>query len=112
MTSPNRFDHVSVEKIANVYYEGRTFSRTVWFEDGRKKMLGIVLPCDADVPAYEFKTDSSERIEILAGECEVKLAGEEEFTYYRAGPAFLVEGHSSYELRNEAVVQYICHLEG
>ena len=112
MTSPNRFDHVSVEKIANVYYEGRTFSRTVWFEDGRKKMLGIVLPCDADVPAYEFKTDSSERIEILAGECEVKLAGEEEFSYYRAGQAFLVEGHSSYELRNEAVVQYICHLEG
>ena len=104
MTSPNRFDHVSVEKIANVYYEGRTFSRTVWFEDGRKKMLGIVLPCDADVPVYEFKTDSSERIEILAGE--------EEFTYYRAGQAFLVEGHSSYELRNEAVVQYICHLEG
>ena len=37
-----------------------------------------MLPCDADVPAYEFKTDSSERIEILAGECEVKLAGEEE----------------------------------
>lgn len=36
MTSSSRFDHVSVEKIANVYYEGRTFSRTVWFEWSQK----------------------------------------------------------------------------
>ena len=75
-------------------------------------MLGIVLPCDSDIPAYEFKTESSERIEILVGECEVKLAAEEDFTYYRAGQAFLVEGHSSYVMRNDAIVQYICHLEG
>lgn len=112
MTSNTRFDHVSVEKIANMYYEGRTFSRTVWFEDGRKKMLGIVLPIDSEVTVYEFKTESSERIEILAGECEVRLAGESEFTYYRAGQAFVVEGHSSYEMKNEEIVQYICHLEG
>lgn len=111
-TSSTRFDHVSVEKIANMYYQGRTFSRTVWFEDGRKKMLGIVLPCGSDIPLYEFKTDSSERIEILAGECEVKLEGEEGFTYYRAGQAFVVEGHSSYEMKTEEIVQYICHFEG
>lgn len=112
MTSTTRFDHVSVEKISNVYYEGRSFSRTVWFEDGRKKMLGIVLPCDHEVPEYEFKTDSSERIEILAGECEVMRDGETTFTYYRAGQAFLVEGHSRYVMKNEEVVQYICHFEG
>lgn len=112
MTASTRFDHVSVEKIANVYYEGRTFSRTVWFEDGRKKMLGIVMPCDNEITEYTFKTESSERIEILAGECEIKRAGESEYTYYRAGQAFLVEGHSSYVMKNEEVVQYICHFEG
>ena len=110
--SATRFDHVSVEKLANVYYEGRCFSRTVWFEDGRKKMLGIVLPCDSQISEYVFKTESSERIEILAGECEVKLAGQEDFSYYRAGQGFLVEGHSSYVMKNEQVLQYICHLEG
>ena len=48
-------------------------------------------------PPANLKTDSSERIEILAVRVEVKLAGEEEFTDYRkAGQAFLVEGHSSY----------------
>lgn len=112
MPNSTRFDHVSVEKIANVYYEGRSFSRTVWFEDGRKKMLGIILPCDSEVTEYEFHTESSERIEILAGECEVKQAGEEDYTYYRAGQAFVVEGHSSYTMKNEEVVQYICHFEG
>ena len=39
MTSPNRFDHVSVEKWRMFCYEGRKFSRTVWFEDDAK-MLG------------------------------------------------------------------------
>lgn len=67
-----------------MYYQGRTC--TVWFEDGRKNAWHRKLPfCDSDIPLYEFKTDSSERIEILAGECEVKLEGEEGFTYYRAG---------------------------
>ena len=90
-------------------------SRRSAAREAENKFSLLVAPLEAPsrhVPAYEFKTESSERIEILAGECEVKLAGEEEFTYYRAGQAFLVEGHSSYELRNEAVVQYICHLEG
>ncbi|WP_395145052.1 pyrimidine/purine nucleoside phosphorylase [Moraxella atlantae] len=112
MPNSIRFDHVSVEKIANVYYEGRSFSRTVWFEDGRKKMLGIILPCDSEVTEYEFHTESSERIEILAGECEVKRADEDNYTYYRAGQAFVVEGHSSYTIKNEEIVQYICHFEG
>lgn len=111
MTS-TRFDHVSVEKLSNVFYEGRCFSRTVWFEDGRKKMLGIVMPCDATISEYVFKTESSERIEILAGECEVKLDGQDSYTYYRAGQGFLVEGHSSYYMKNDEVVQYICHFEG
>ena len=112
MPTSTRFDHVSVEKIANVYYEGRTFSRTVWFEDGRRKMLGIILPCDNEVTEYQFKTDSSERIEILAGECEIKLANDTDYTYYRAGQAFIVEGHSSYSMKNDVIVQYICHFEG
>ena len=110
--SATTYDHVSVVKNATISYDGRCSSHTVLFGDGRKKMLGIVLPCDEQVCEYLFATHTSERIEILSGECEVKIAGEEDFTYYREGQAFMVAGNSSFELRTEQIVQYICHLEG
>lgn len=109
---PSTYDHVSVVKHANISYDGRCSSHTVLFGDGRKKMLGVILPCDEMVTEYKFETHTSERIEILSGECEVKINGEEEFTYHRAGQAFMVAGNSSFVLRTEQIVQYICHLEG
>ncbi len=75
-------------------------------------MLGIILPCDEKVREYEFATHTSERMEITSGECEVKITGEDKFAYYRAGQAFVVAGDSSFTLRTEQIVQYICHLEG
>ena len=106
------YDQVSVVKNATISYDGRCSSHTVLFEDGSKKMLGIILPCDEHVREYEFATHTSERMEITSGECEVKITGEDEFTYYRAGQAFVVAGDSSFALRTEQIVQYICHLEG
>ena len=79
------YDQVSVVKNATTSYDGRCSSHTVLFEDGSKKMLGVILPCDEHVREYEFATHTSERMEITSGECEVKITGEEEFTYYRAG---------------------------
>ena len=38
------------------------FSRTVWFERWTQKNARNRATFDANVPAYEFKTDSSERI--------------------------------------------------
>ena len=85
---------------------------TIMFEDGRHKTLGIILPCDNLVEHYQFSTNTSERIEIIGGACEVKINGEEEFSYYRAGQSFVVEGNSGFNLRTEEIVQYVCHLEG
>ncbi|WP_019673199.1 pyrimidine/purine nucleoside phosphorylase [Psychrobacter lutiphocae] len=106
------YDQVSVIKLATVTYDGRCSSHTVLFEDGSKKMLGVILPCDETVRAYEFETHTSERMEIISGECEVKISGEEEYSYYREGQAFLVAGDSRFSLRTDQIVQYICHLEG
>lgn len=110
----SRFDYVSVEKVANVYYEGRCFSRAVWFEDGCQKMLGIILPCDEIFTEYVFETTSSERVEIFAGECEVRIIeiDRDETKMYRAGQSFIVKGHSTYLIRNTQVVQYISHFNG
>ena len=39
-----QFDHVSVVKKSNVYFDGLCVSHTVQFEDGTKKTLGVLLP--------------------------------------------------------------------
>lgn len=113
MSKPNSFDQVSVEKVANVYYDGRIFSRTLWFNDGHHKILGIVLPVDDVVTEYRFETSSSsERIDILMGECEVLLQGETEYAFYRAGQGFYVEGNRHYWMKNTTIVQYVSNFEG
>lgn len=106
------YEHVSVVKTATISYDGRCSSHTILFEDGSKKMLGVILPSDDVVPEYEFATHTSERMEIVDGGCEVKVDGEEDFSYYRTGQSFMVAGESSFVLRTEHIVQYICHLEG
>ena len=107
-----QFTNVTVNAQATISYDGRCSSHTIMFEDGRHKTLGVILPCDNLVEHYHFSTNTSERSEIISGECEVKINGEEEFSYYRAGQSFVVEGNSGFNLRTEEIVQYICHLEG
>lgn len=107
-----KFDHVTVETQAAISHEGRCISHTVLFEDGSKKMLGVILPCDDKISEYQFQTEGSERVEIISGECEVTIKNHSESDYYRTGQAFMVEGNSSFIIKNEQVVQYICHLEG
>ena len=45
-----QFKGVTVDKAANVYFDGKVTSRTVYFEDGSKKTLGIMMPGE-----YEFQ---------------------------------------------------------
>lgn len=107
-----QFTNVTVNTHATIAHEGRSSNHTIMFEDGRHKKLGIILPCDSTTESYHFETNSSERIEIVSGECEVKINGDEDFSYYRAGQSFVVAGNSSFDIRNEQIVQYVCHLEG
>ena len=46
----NNYRNVDVDKSANIYFEGRVISRNVYFKDGSKKTLGVML-----VGEYEFK---------------------------------------------------------
>lgn len=108
--SNTQFNQVSVVKEANVHFDGKCVSHTVLFEDGQKKMLGVILPTGS--AELKFKTHTSERMEIVSGECMVRIAGEDEFKNYRAGQSFLVKGKSSFAIRTEQVLNYVCHLEG
>ncbi len=88
------FDNVTIVKKANVYFDGGVTSRTVVFADGAKKTLGFMMPGD-----YEFGTEAPELMEMLGGEVDVKLAGEDEWNTYRAGDSFNVPGNSKFALK-------------
>jgi uncharacterized protein YaiE (UPF0345 family) len=101
---PDKFDNVSVVAKANVYFDGKVVSHTVLFGDGSKKTVGLIYP-----GAYTFNTDAPERMDMIAGKCRVKVAGEEGFKDYAAGTSFNVPGKSSFDIAVEAgIAEYVC----
>ena len=99
----SEFKNVTVVKKANVYFDGKVTSRTVLFEDGTKKTLGIMLAGD-----YEFNTAAAEIMEMLGGEMTVQIAGETEWKTYKEGDSFQVPANSSFKLKVPAVADYCC----
>ncbi|NCS75331.1 MAG: pyrimidine/purine nucleoside phosphorylase [Gallionella sp.] len=101
----DKFDNVSVGKKANVFFDGKCVSHSVYFPDGSRKTCGVILP-DSQLT---FNVGAPELMEITCGECSVKVAGESAFKTYAAGSSFKVAGNSSFEIRTGAeAVDYVC----
>lgn len=99
----DRFESVIVVKKANVYFEGKVTSRTVLFADGEKKTLGIMMPGE-----YEFGTADKEIMEILAGELEVLLPGDEKWQNIVEGQSFEVPANAKFKLIVKELADYCC----
>ena len=97
------FRGVTVRKKANVYFDGKVTSRTILFEDGSKKTLGVMLPGE-----YEFKTGDGELMEILSGDLEVLIAGEKSWKKREAGESFEVPANSEFRLKVRSLSDYCC----
>lgn len=99
----DNFENVNVVKKANVYFDGGVTSRTINFANGEKKTLGIIQPGE-----YSFDTDKKEIMDILAGECEVLLSGEDQWQRYVAGDTFEVPAKSSFKIKTVSLTDYCC----
>lgn len=97
------FDNVSVIKKANIYFDGMVSSRTIRFEDGTEKTLGLMLPGE-----YRFNADVQETMEILNGELEVQVAGDSEWKTVKAGEAFVVPAGSFFIAKVKEPTDYCC----
>ena len=64
----NNYKNVDVDKVANIFFEGKVISRNIFLKDGSKKTLGVML-----VGEYEFNTKSRELMEIMFGKLNLKL---------------------------------------
>lgn len=99
----SEFKNVTIVKKANVYFDGKVTSRTVLFEDGTKKTLGIMAPGD-----YEFGTAEKELMEILAGDLDVLLPGETAWKNIKGGESFEVAAQSKFSLKVNTLADYCC----
>lgn len=95
---------VSVTTRANVYFDGKCVSHSVTLADGTKKSVGVILPA-----TLTFNTGAPEIMECVAGACEYKLAGSNDWVKSSAGQKFNVPGNSSFEIRVTEAYHYICH---
>jgi uncharacterized protein YaiE (UPF0345 family) len=101
---PEQIDNVSVKLKANVYFDGGVVSHTLMFTDGSKKTVGFIRPGQ-----FRFNTDAAERMDIIAGDCRVKLVGETEFKPYRAGSFFNVPAKSGFDIVvDNGLAEYLC----
>ena len=100
----DRIDNVSVAKKANVFFEGKCISHSVFFPDGSRKTVGVIMPDSR----LTFNVGAPEQMEITAGECQVKIAGESAFQTYTAGKSFKVAANSSFEIHAKDEVNYVC----
>ncbi len=100
----DRFDNVSVGKKANVFFDGKCVSHSVYFPDGSRKTVGVIMPGSQ----LTFNVGAPELMEITAGTCSVKIAGETAFKTYAAGSSFKVAENSSFDIHAVDEVNYVC----
>ena len=103
-TIPQQFDKVTVASKANIYFDGKVVSHTLTLANGQKKTLGLIYP-----GSFRFNTDQPERMDIVAGNCQVRLEGASDWTPYSAGSGFDVPAGSAFDIAvTEGITEYIC----
>ena len=96
------FENVTIAKAANVLFDGHITSRSITFEDGSRKTLGIMLEGE-----YELNTVHKEVMDIQRGKLEVMLPAEDWMMV--EGPAtFEIPANSKFKLRVHSLVDYCC----
>jgi len=102
--APEKFDGVSVVTKANVYFDGKVVSHTVFMADGAKKTIGLIYP-----GSFNFTTNAAEVMEIVAGSCRVRLKGESAWKQYAAGTSFPVAADSAFDIEVQSgIAEYVC----
>jgi uncharacterized protein YaiE (UPF0345 family) len=103
-TIPTEFKGVTAITKANVYFDGKVVSHSLFLPDGSKKTLGLIYP-----GRFHFGTEKAERMELVAGACSVKLDGTSVVTPYSAGQVFEIPAKSGFDIEvTSGICEYIC----
>ena len=99
----DRYENVNVDKLTNIYFEGNVISRNIFFKDGSRKTLGVMLP-----GIYEFNTDAKELMEIISGKLNLKLQNFQDWKLIEKGMDFIIPQNSSFKVEVLELVNYTC----
>ena len=97
-------DGARVATQANVYFDGKCVSHGLTLPDGSRKSVGVVLAAQ-----LTFRTAEPETMECVAGACDYRLAGSQQWRSSAPGESFSVPANSSFDLRVGDAYHYICH---
>ena len=98
------FPNVTAVAKANVYFDGKVISHSIVLNDGSKKTLGLIYPGE-----FYFGTEKAERMEVVAGECLVKLKGSDSETTCKTGEFFDVPANSGFDIVvGSGIFEYVC----
>ena len=97
-----QFKGVSIAKAANILYGGNITSRSITFEDGSKKTLGIMLPGE-----YELNTVNKEIIDIQRGKIDLLLPATD-WQEFEGPASFEIPANTKFKLRVHTLVDYCC----
>jgi purine/pyrimidine-nucleoside phosphorylase len=94
----------TIRTRANVYFDGKCISHSIELADGSKKSVGVILPS-----TLRFTTGAPERMELVDGQCRVRLPGADSWTDYRGGQSFDVPGEAAFDIEVTQTLHYVCH---
>ncbi|UCX03274.1 pyrimidine/purine nucleoside phosphorylase [Shewanella glacialimarina] len=94
---------VDVALKANVYFDGKVISRTVFLADGSRQTLGVVLPGE-----YTFSTSQGEIMQVTSGNFEVLLPGTTEWINYSADTQFELAAGVNFSIKTSDIAEYCC----
>jgi len=103
MLKMQAYKNVELIKKANIYFDGKVTSRSFINEFGDEQSLGIM-----QVGEYTFATAKAELMEVIDGEVEVKLEGEDTWVKYLGGSSFKVTDNSNFDIKVHAICDYCC----
>jgi len=84
----------------NVFFDGKV--QSIGFERlGRRLTAGVIAPGE-----YHFGTNAPERMTVVSGELEAKIA--DEWRTYPTGTTFEIPGNSGFDVRARQPAAYVC----
>jgi uncharacterized protein YaiE (UPF0345 family) len=98
-----QFEHVSIEKKA-VLADADGVAYTLAFPGGCRKTIGVVL-----APRARFAPDCAEFVEVVEGQCRVRLGHEARWAEFAAGQRFRVPRGTPFELETSDPLHYVLH---
>ena len=102
---PDKIDNVSIGKKANVFFDGKCVSHSVYFPDGSRKTVGVIMPGSQ----LTFNVGAPELMEITSRHLRSQDRG-------RSGIQDLCRGHELQSGREQQLrhprqvdeVNYVC----